>query len=141
MNIIGHGISLIDVRQINEIYKQKGQYLEKHCLTMTERELARLRIKRVQFLAGRIAAKKAVFQALGQEGESIPWRSIEIQRLPTGKPFVVLYGTTLKVATELSIDEWLISISHTPVYGTASALALGEEAETTVKLLINYFNS
>ncbi|MEO1006738.1 MAG: holo-[acyl-carrier-protein] synthase, partial [Cyanobacteria bacterium J06638_38] len=103
MNVIGHGISLIDVSQINEINQQEELCLEKHCLTITEGELARLRIKRVQFLAGRIAAKKAVFQALGQEGESLSWLEVEIQRLPAGQPFVVLYGATLEVATELRI--------------------------------------
>ena len=127
MSVIGHGISLIDVKHINEIYQQEGQYLEWHLFTIAERELARLRIKRVQFLAGRIAAKKAVFQALGQEGKSISWRSIEIRNLPTGQPFVALYGNTLKIATELSIDKWLVSISHTSDYATASAIALGEE--------------
>ena len=127
MNVIGHGISLIDVSQINEIYKQEGLRLEKHCLTMGERELARLRIERVQFLAGRIAAKKAVFQALCQEGKSIPWLEIESRRLPTGQPFVVLYGSTFKVATELGIDKWLLSISHTSDYATASAIAFVRE--------------
>jgi holo-[acyl-carrier protein] synthase len=125
MNVIGYGISLIDVKLVAEIAKQE-RCLERQCLTMTERELARLRIKRVQFFAGRIAAKKAVIQALGQDGESISWLEIEIQRLPTGKPFVVLSGTTLKVATQLGIDKWLLSISHTPAYATASAIALGK---------------
>ncbi|VEP15736.1 putative Holo-(acyl-carrier-protein) synthase [Hyella patelloides LEGE 07179] len=78
----------------------------------------------VQFIAGRIAAKKAVLQALGQEDKSISWLELEIQRLPTGQPFVVLYGNNLKVATELCIDKWLLSISHTSDYATASAIAL-----------------
>jgi holo-[acyl-carrier protein] synthase len=125
MNVIGYGISLIDVKRIAEITKQES-CLERQCLTMTERELARLRIKRVQFLAGRIAAKKAVVRALGQDGKSISWLEIEIQRLPTGQPSVVLYGNTLKVATELGIDKCLLSISHTPAYATASAIALGK---------------
>ena len=127
MNVIGQGISLINVKQINEIYKQQKSCLEKQCFTMAERELARMRLERVQFFAGRIAAKKAVFQALGQEGKSISWRSIEIQRLSTGQPFIVLYGNTLKVATELSIDKWLVSISHTSDYATASAIALDRQ--------------
>ncbi|MEM8721256.1 MAG: holo-ACP synthase [Cyanobacteria bacterium P01_G01_bin.39] len=127
INVIGHGISLINVRRIEQIVKQQGQCLEQHCLTVTEREILRLRTKRVQYLAGRIAAKKAVYQALGQEGESIPWLEIEIQRLPTGQPFVFLYGATLKFATELCIDKWLSSISHTSDYATASAIAVGVE--------------
>ncbi|MEM8675755.1 MAG: holo-ACP synthase [Cyanobacteria bacterium P01_G01_bin.67] len=130
MNVIGHGISLIDVRRIEQIVKQQGQCLEQHCLSTIERDLARLRTKQVQYLAGRIAAKKAVIQALGQEGKSISWLEIEIRRLPTGQPFVVLYGNTLKVATELGIGKWLVSISHTPTYATASAIALGGLAKT-----------
>jgi holo-[acyl-carrier protein] synthase len=139
MNVIGYGISLIDVKGIAEIAKQE-RCLERQCLTMTERELARLRIKRVQFLAGRIAAKKAVIQALGQDGKSISWLEIEIQRLPTGQPFVVLYGTTLKVATQIGIDKWLLSISHTPAYATATAISLGCEA-LNLMILINIINN
>ena len=126
MNVIGQGISLIDVKRVAEIAKQ-GQCLEWQCLTMTERELARMRIERVQFLVGRIAAKKAVIRALCQENKSISWLEIEIQRLSTGQPFIVLYGNTLEVATELGIDEWLVSISHTSAYATASAIALGRK--------------
>jgi holo-[acyl-carrier protein] synthase len=123
MNAIGYGISLIDVKRVAEIARQEP-CLEQQCLTIIERELAQLRIKRVQFLAGRLAVKKAVIQALGQDGKSISWLEIEIQPLPTGKPFVVLSGTTLKVAAELGIDKWLLSISHTPAYATASAISL-----------------
>lgn len=128
MSVIGHGISLIDVIRINEIIEQQGQCLERHCLTMTERDFARFRTKKIQYLASRLAAKKAVVRALGQDGKSVLWLEIEIQRLPTGKPFVVLYGSTLKAATELDIDKWLLSISHTPAYATATAIALGGEA-------------
>lgn len=85
----------------------------------------------VAYQAGSISCwsyccQKAVIQALDQEGKSISWLEIEIQRLPTGKPFVVLDGSTLKVATQLGIDQWLLSISHTPAYATASAIALGK---------------
>ncbi|MEM7761934.1 MAG: holo-[acyl-carrier-protein] synthase [Cyanobacteria bacterium P01_A01_bin.40] len=127
MNVIGHGISLMDVSYINDINRQQRQYLELHCLTVGERNLARLRIQRLQYLASRLAAKNAVLQALERrETQPILWLEIEIKKLPTGKPFVVLYGNTLKVATERGIIKWLLSISHTPHYATASAIALGE---------------
>lgn len=125
MNVIGHGISLMDVNHINEIYKQQGECLELHCLTVGERNLSRMGIKQIQYLASRLAAKKAIHQALDQDArQPISWLEVEIQRLPTGQPFVVLYGNTLKVATERGIVTWLLSISHTTAYATASAIAL-----------------
>ena len=53
-----------------------------------------------------------------QQGQCLEWQYLTITDL---------YGNTLKIATERGIDRWLLSISHTPAYATASAIALGRE--------------
>jgi len=123
MNIISHGIDIVDVRCIQELIEQMGACFEQQCLTAAELNASGLRTNRLQYLASRLAAKKAVLKALGRDcTQPISWLEIEIQRLPTGEPSVVLYATALEVAAKRGITKWLLSISHTPFYATASVI-------------------
>jgi holo-[acyl-carrier protein] synthase len=125
MNIIGHGIDIVDVRCIKGLVEQMGECFEQQCLTAAEFNASGFRTNRLQYLASRLAAKKAVLKALGRDGKQpTSWHEIEIQRLPTGEPSVVLYAAALEFAATLGITKWLLSISHTPSYATASAIAL-----------------
>lgn len=137
MNIIGHGIDIVNVRCIEKLVTLLGECVERQYLTAAELNAAGFRSNRFQYLASRLAAKKAVFKALGGDGkQSISWQEIEIQRLPTGEPSVMLYATALEIAAKRGITRWLLSISHTRSYATASAIALQtkampSESETT----------
>jgi holo-[acyl-carrier protein] synthase len=125
MNIIGHGIDIVDVRCIKKLVEQMGECFERQCLTAAELNAAGFLTNRLQYLASRLAAKKAVLKALGEDSKQPTWwHEIEIQRLPTGEPFVVLYAAALEVAAKRGITKWLLSISHTPSYATACAIAL-----------------
>lgn len=136
MNIIGHGIDLVDVRCIQGLIEQMGECFERQCLTVAERNADGFRTNRFQYLASRLAAKQAVLKAFGGDGKPpTSWLEIEIQRLPTGKPFVVLHANCQKIAARLGITQWLLSISHTPSYAAASAIALGAVAKPIPLLL------
>lgn len=125
MNIIGHGIAIVNVRFVKEFVEQMGACIEWQCLTAAEHDTSEFRTNRIQYLASRLAAKKAVFKAIDRDGEQPTlWREIEIQRLPTGEPSVMLYANCQEIAAKLGVAKWLLSISHTPSYATASAIAL-----------------
>jgi holo-[acyl-carrier protein] synthase len=126
MNIIGHGIDIIEIKDIRQLIERSGEHFEKRCFTETEYSNAGSDANRIQYLAGRFAAKEAVLKAIGTGwSQGISWTDIEIQRLPTGRPSVVLSGRCQEIATELGITMWLLSISHTPSYAVASAIAVG----------------
>jgi len=126
MNIIGHGIDIVEIKDIRELIERSGEHFETRCFTATEYSAAGSDANRIQYLAGRFAAKEAVLKAIGTGwSQGISWTDIEIQRLPTGKPLVVLYGRGQEIAAELGIATWLLSISHTPSYVVASAIAVG----------------
>ncbi|NEQ81890.1 MAG: holo-[acyl-carrier-protein] synthase [Moorea sp. SIO2I5] len=138
MNIISHGIDIVDVRYIQELVEQMGECFEQQYLTDAELNTSGLRTNRLEYLASRLAAKKAVLQALGRDcKQPISWLEIEIQRLPTGEPSVALYATALEVAAKRGITKWLLSISHTPFYATASVIAQRAVAKSVV---INKFD-
>ncbi len=66
--------------------------------------------------AGRFAAKEAVMKALGRGwGAKVRWLDIEVARARSGKPEIVLHDKTARLAEELKIRRWALSITHTKV--------------------------
>lgn len=124
--LIGHGIDIVETTRIQELVKRSGEHFEMECFTATERSMPALGAKRIEYLAGRFAAKAAVLKALHiGSNQGISWLDIEIQRLPSGEPSVVLHGKCQAIAKQLGVTKWLLSISHTSSYAAASAIALG----------------
>jgi holo-[acyl-carrier protein] synthase len=126
MNFIGHGIDIVEIERIKNLLGKLGSSYEIRCFTEIERITAKSNANRIQFLAGRFAAKEAITKALGTGwSQEISLTDIEIQRLSTGQPTVVLYGKCQEIASELGILKWVLSISHTDLIAVASAIALG----------------
>lgn len=73
-------------------------------------------------LAGRFAAKEAVFKALG--GRTNRWHDVIIDRAERGRPNLRLIGEALELATEAGADRWHVSITHDG--GLAAAVAVLE---------------
>jgi holo-[acyl-carrier protein] synthase len=74
--------------------------------------------------AGRFAAKEAVMKALGRGwGAKVRWLDIEVARARSGKPEIVLHDKTAKLAAELGIRHWSLSITHTKQHGLAYVIA------------------
>jgi len=127
MNFVGHGIDIVEIERIKNLLEKLGSSYEMRCFTEIERSTAKSNVNRIQFLAGRFAAKEAVIKALGTGwSQGISLTDIEIQRASSGQPLVVLYGKCQEIASELGIVNWLLSISHTDLYTIASAIALGK---------------
>ena len=123
--LIGHGIEIVETTRIRERLERSGEQFEMEYFTAIERNAPPLGAKRIEYLAGRFAAKEAILKALGiGNNPNISKLDIEIQRLPSGKPSVVLRGKCQEIAEELGIKQWLLSISHTSSYAAASAIAL-----------------
>ena len=123
--VIGHGIDLCGVERIRRMIADHGdRFLAR---TYTEAEVAYARRRKKGFeetLAGRFAAKEAVMKALGTGWrEGVEFRGIEILNEPSGKPYVVLHGTTLAKAESLGVTAWSVSITHTEDLAVASAVA------------------
>jgi phosphopantetheine--protein transferase-like protein len=79
---------------------------------------------RPETLAGRWAAKEAVSKVLGLGVRGIGWRDIEIERLPTGQPAVLLHGRAARRAEQLGMGRIALSISHEAEYAVAIAFGI-----------------
>jgi holo-[acyl-carrier protein] synthase len=125
MALIAHGIDLVDCRRIAQILDRHGNRFLQRILTESEcRGVARLR-DAVPHIAGRFAAKEAVFKVLGTGWRGqIAWTDVEVVNDSAGRPVVRLSGESERIARRLNIANIIVSITHTQDYAAASAIGL-----------------
>jgi len=123
MNAIAHGIDMVDCARLARAIDRHGQKFLQRVFTPTELEYCLARKRRVEHLAGRFAAKEAVFKLLGTGWRSgINWTDVEIINEPSGRPRVSLTGYCRELAKDMGLGEILVSISHISTHAIASAV-------------------
>ena len=122
MSIEGLGVDLIEVGRIEKALERWGDLFEKRILTPKERCVQGLQTHRTAFIAGRFAAKEAVFKAVGFNPG---WHAVEVLPTSSGRPVVKLASTFVSVSGR-RIGQVLVSISHSKTLAVAQAIALGE---------------
>lgn len=116
------GIDLIEIQRLEESIERHGdRFLQR---IFTESELQECG-NNLASLAARFAAKEAVSKALGTGIGTVGWREIEILRGPLREPVLHLHGEAARLATDLGIKDWSVSLSHTFTHAVAVAVALG----------------
>jgi holo-[acyl-carrier protein] synthase len=128
MPIIGHGIDIVETSRIRKLVEEHGDHFLNRVFTPTEQRYCAANSKRYfEHLAGRFAAKEAVLKVLGTGWRGgIAWTDIEIRPEPSGQPKVSLSGESQRIASELGITQWHISISHIETHATASAIGTND---------------
>lgn len=130
MEIVAHGIDLVDFPRIEEMIKQHGERFLNRVFTASEQSYAESNKNGTEKLAGRFAAKEAILKLMGTGWRGkIAWTDIEIVNSPTGQPVVFLSGEVQKIADRLGIEHVSVSITHTANFAIASAVALTEAYE------------
>ena len=123
--MIGIGIDIIETERLRASMEGHGKAFLSHVFTEEEQAKAPSHEKaRLDYYAGRWAAKEAVAKALGTGfGPECAWLDLHIENLPSGQPVVVLTGTAAATAARLGIRAIHISISHDVHYAVAQAIA------------------
>lgn len=107
------GVDIIEIERIKKLLEFKN-YLS-DIFTQNELNIVKSygKIREMESLAGRFAAKEATVKALGTGfNEFIVPSDIEILNNENGKPTLVLHNKALETAKELGVHEFNISISH-----------------------------
>jgi holo-[acyl-carrier protein] synthase len=128
MAILGHGIDIIETDRMRHSVSEHGaRFLDRVFTPAEQMYCERNRKRYYEHLAGRFAAKEAVLKVLGTGWRGgIAWTDIEILPEPSGQPTIRLTGECARIATELGITRWLVSISHIETHATASAIGVAE---------------
>jgi holo-[acyl-carrier protein] synthase len=116
--IIGTGVDITEVSRLRKAIQKWGDSFLNRVFTKAELENAKTRGSLYQHLAGRFAAKEAVFKALGDA--KLNWKEVQILNDKEGKPYCNLRnGKNKKMGV-------LISISHVKNYAVANAIITEE---------------
>ena len=130
MEIIAHGIDLVDFGRIEEMISRHGERFLERIFTAAEQAYAESNKNSVEKLAGRFAAKEAILKLVGTGWRGkIAWTDIEIVNTAAGQPEVTLVGEVEEIANRLGIKRISVSITHTANFAIASAVALRESDE------------
>jgi len=115
MMIVGSGIDILEVDRLKKAIDKWGDSILKRVFTKKELNCAKTRNFDLPHLAGRFAAKEAVFKALSNI--QLGFKDIEILNNPDGKPICHLISKG-------RYPEIILSISHAKDYAVASAIAI-----------------
>lgn len=121
--ILRTGVDLIDIARIHDAIERHGERFLARVFTQAERRECG---GRVASLAGRFAAKEAVAKALGCGIGDVRWLDIEVRSDENKAPYLVLHEEGERLAEELGLTTWSLSLSHTENQAIAFVVAVGE---------------
>jgi len=117
------GIDLIEIARIRAAIERHGERFSRRIFTPAE--LASC-AGRFESLAARFAAKEAVSKALETGIGPVSWQEIEIQGGEYEAPAVILHDRAKRIAKELRLTTWSVSLSHSETHAIALVVAMGE---------------
>jgi holo-[acyl-carrier protein] synthase len=108
--IQGIGVDIIEIQRIQSSIEKFGDTFLRKIFTEDEIVYCRSRKNPAQHFAARFAAKEAVSKALatGWSGE-FEWKNVEVMNELSGKPTVILHGTTAQALEKSTV---YLSLSH-----------------------------
>jgi len=120
--ILRTGVDLVDIARIREAFERHGdRFLSRIYSEAEQRESG----GRISSLAARFAAKEAVSKALGCGIGNVSWLDIEIRSGESNAPYLVLHGAGERLAKQLGLTTWSVSLSHTEDQAIAFVVAVG----------------
>lgn len=122
--IVGIGLDIASIARIEESLERFGDRFTNRILTAAERaQLSERGPLTPTTLAGRFAAKEALFKALGGPPE-VGFQDVEVRRGPLGEPSLELHGAAATHASRQGVVRALVSITHDA--GVAAAVVVLE---------------
>ncbi len=118
---LASGVDLIEVERVQAAIARHGErFLQR---VFTPAELADC-AGRVESLAARFAAKEAAAKALGRGIGDVAWQEIEVVGDENRAPQLRLHGEGARLAAELGLAVWSVSLTHTREYAIAFVVAM-----------------
>jgi holo-[acyl-carrier protein] synthase len=119
------GVDIIEIQRFTGTIERHGERFKKRFFTSQELEQVG---ENIASLAVRFAAKEAVSKALGTGMGKVRPIEMEVIRDDKRAPQLHLHGEALRVAENLGLHTWSISLSHSDAYAVAFVVALGDES-------------
>ncbi|MFB0519750.1 MAG: holo-ACP synthase [Acidobacteriota bacterium] len=113
--ICGVGVDLVEIDRLQRAINRWGERLVGRLFTAREMDYCKKKKKGYyRSLAGKFAAKEALWKALGARGlQRLSWSSLEILNDSQDKPYFAKTEALQKRLADLRIKEVFLSITHT----------------------------
>ena len=112
--ILGTGLDLVSVGRFEQFRTRHGERGLQRLFTSGELAYCLGRANATLSFAVRFAAKEAFFKALGTGmGPAGGWRDVEVVRLASGRPRLMLHGRAAQAAHEVHVRTIHLSLTHT----------------------------
>ncbi len=112
--IAGLGLDIVEVASLEDGAES--------CLTAAETEYCRGMRRPGPFVAARLAAKRALFRALGVEPGSDAWLEVEVVRDDAGRPSLSAAGSVAKALRAAGVARVHLSLTHTDEQAAAAVV-------------------
>jgi holo-[acyl-carrier protein] synthase len=122
--VLGVGVDLCEVDRMRRVLARTPGLVAR-VFTDNEQAYCRERRDPVERFAARFAAKEAVLKAMGVGLGACAFREIEVVRVESGTPSLVLHGTAAELAASRGIGAWHLSLTHTSTMAEALVIAVG----------------
>ncbi len=120
MSVLGIGVDLVECARIERSIERFGEKFLHRVFTDGEVAYSMSMKFPARHLAARFAAKEAVSKAFGTGiGKAMGWRNIDVQKKPSGEPFLVFSGPAQQLATQRAVTAAFITLSHTEHHAIA----------------------
>jgi holo-[acyl-carrier protein] synthase len=110
MEILGIGVDLVDVSRVQRILDRHTTFVER-VFTPGEIAYCQRQATPAECFAARWAAREACRKALGGI-QNMRWHEIRVDRHPSGKPSLVLEGTSLDRMRAVGATEVMLALTH-----------------------------
>lgn len=117
--MIGSGIDIVSTKRLNNIISRRPG-VEKRLFTPTEIEYCRSKKNYIQSMAGRVAAKEAVYKVINKYIDGLYFKDIEI----INNKQIPCISSECRAAQYIKQNnlDYSISISHDQDYAVAQAI-------------------
>jgi len=120
MSVLGIGVDLVECARIERSLQRFGEKFLHRVFTDGEIAYSMSMKFPARHLAARFAAKEAVSKAFGTGiGKAMGWRNIDVQKKPSGEPFLVFSGPAQELATQRAVTAAFVTLSHTEHHAIA----------------------
>jgi holo-[acyl-carrier protein] synthase len=121
--MVGLGLDSVELPRFAAVLARRAG-MRHRLFTGEERADVADMVDPVPTLAGRFAAKEAVMKSLGVGLGAFDWWDVEVRRLPSGQPDLVVRGRAAALAARAGVGSWRVSITHTDRTASAVVAAL-----------------
>ncbi len=120
MSVLGIGVDLVECARIERSIERFGEKFLHRVFTDGEVAYSMSMKFPARHLAARFAAKEAVSKAFGTGiGKAMGWRNIDVQKKPSGEPFLVFSGPAQELARQRAVTAAFVTLSHTEHHAIA----------------------